>query len=553
MESKEIIPFIDPIYRYCHRRLNNWHDAEDLAHEILLHVLDGMGKYDIESLEAWVWRIAHNRYARFVAAFNKKRTMLSDQELFEIEDDYCQIDEELVEEEYEPVFRSLHTLSSQYRDLFVDYYIGEMSVKQLAEKYFLTETTVKWRLNVGRSRIRERIGVNRMDKVYKRINWNTNSCNGSMDSDRYLHTQIARAICQAAYEKPLTVEEISLCTGIPAMYIEDELSRLEYGDAIQKYGNKYATDFIIFRLQDRADTEAALDSMVHELADHYEELLWNGKRNCRQLGFYGSDFGMERLGYILVPYFIRQKMKDLKNNCLHLPNGEFPPRKDGGYGWFIVPETVDESENDGEYSAGCNVNAVADAAGEGGNIYYYWINKYFDCDVYRNRGTAWLGQNGIPLKCADGVIPEGMLKEDDIVQLLRNNLIRRDKKGYRLNFACFTKEEFMEFCALYMGDDESLDCLLSRWILSVRRSFEKFVPKRLYSQINQWVSIYCGEIIGQVMEELIHRGRLEKPGAENRKTGQAGSEQAEYRNKKIQGEKPLVDGIFYVEGEYMLI
>ena len=229
MDGKEIIPFIDPIYRFCHHRLSNWHDAEDLAHEILLHALDGMGKYDIESLEAWVWRIAHNRYARFVAAVNKKKDMLSCQDLFEIEDDYCQIDEDSVEEEYEPIFRSLHTLSAQYRDIFVDYYIGEMSVKKLSEKYFLPETTVKWRLNVGRSRIRERVGVNRMDKVYKRINWNTNGCNGSMDSDRYLHTQIARAICQAAYEKPLTVEEISLCTGIPAMYIEDELPRLEYG------------------------------------------------------------------------------------------------------------------------------------------------------------------------------------------------------------------------------------------------------------------------------------------------------------------------------------
>ena len=87
----------------------------------------------------------------------------------------------------------------------------------------------------------------------------------------------------------------------------------------------------------------------------------------------------------------------------------------------------------------------------------------------------------------------------------------------------------------------------------MRKSFERFVPKRLYSQINQWVSIYCGEIIGQVLEELIHRGRLKKPGAEIQKTGQAGSEQAEYRNQKIQGKKPLVDGIFYVEGEYMLI
>lgn len=52
-----------------------------------------------------------------------------------------------------------------------------------------------------------------MDKIYQRINWNTTVCNGNMDSDAYLHTQIARAICLAAYETPLTVEEISIRTG----------------------------------------------------------------------------------------------------------------------------------------------------------------------------------------------------------------------------------------------------------------------------------------------------------------------------------------------------
>ena len=93
----------------------------------------------------------------------------------------------------EPIFRCFHTLSSEYRNIFVDYYIGEMSVKRLARKYALSEATVKWRLNVGRSRIRERIGTKQMEKIYQRINWNTHGCNGSMNSHEYLHSQIARA------------------------------------------------------------------------------------------------------------------------------------------------------------------------------------------------------------------------------------------------------------------------------------------------------------------------------------------------------------------------
>ena len=100
MDGQEIIPFIEPIFRFCHHRLNHWHDAEDLAGEILLHILGGMGKYQIESMEAWVWRIAHNRYARFIEAGNRSREIFSGRELTEAEYDYCCIDEEEVEEEY---------------------------------------------------------------------------------------------------------------------------------------------------------------------------------------------------------------------------------------------------------------------------------------------------------------------------------------------------------------------------------------------------------------------------------------------------------------------
>jgi len=43
-------------------------------------------------------------------------------------------------------------------------------------------------------------------------------------------TQISRAICQAAYKKPLAIEEISISTGIPTM-------------DLCKIGNKYATNW----------------------------------------------------------------------------------------------------------------------------------------------------------------------------------------------------------------------------------------------------------------------------------------------------------------------
>ena len=533
MNENDIIAYVEPIFRFCCRRVNDRYDAEDLSSEIICHVLDGMRKYPIVSLDAWIWRVAHNRYAKFVDSKNKYPTILiGDAALLDAAASaYAAVDEEDALPEYQTVFRYLHTLSAAYRDIFVDYYIGEMSVRQLAAKYALSEATIKWRLNVGRQKVKKRIGENHMDQIYKRIHWNTTCCNGSMNADSYLHTQISRAICQAAYEKPLTVEELSISTGIPAMYIEDELSRLEYGDAVCKSGNTYATNFIVLRLQDKRSIEGVSASLVNSIADQLEELLKMKEDRVNNLDFYGHDFGMSRLGHFLIPYMLRRQIRTIKNERLHLTNGPFPPRKDGGYGWFIVEETMDENERCAEYSTGCNI--AGDDAGSKSSplshIYYYWISKYFDNSIYHNTGTRWLCAHDIPKSSNNGVVKKDRLSDEEAARLMQNSLIKKSGHDYQLNFACFTEKQFGEFAALWDMGDKALETLLARWIHSVHRSFEQFVPKRLADQINQWVSGYVYQIIGYVTDELIQRNVLKKP----------------------ELEKPFTDGVFCVEGSYI--
>ena len=120
LDENQIIPYIEPIFRFCCKRISNRYDAEDLASEIIYHILVGMNKYKVESLDAWVWRIAHNRYARFVDDRNKNTVMLScEDDLFDIAD---QSDEDDTADKYETVFRYLHTLSSEYKNIFVDFF-----------------------------------------------------------------------------------------------------------------------------------------------------------------------------------------------------------------------------------------------------------------------------------------------------------------------------------------------------------------------------------------------------------------------------------------------
>jgi RNA polymerase sigma factor (sigma-70 family) len=139
------------------KRLNNRQDAEDLTGEIMVHILSGIRKYKIESLEKWIWSIARNRYAKYIDKRNKTNYTETEADYAEIADTYDFIDQLIISHMYQNIFKALHKLSGEYRDILIDYYVNQSPVKQIAEKYKLPETTIKWRLNVGREKIREEI------------------------------------------------------------------------------------------------------------------------------------------------------------------------------------------------------------------------------------------------------------------------------------------------------------------------------------------------------------------------------------------------------------
>ena len=136
---------------------------------------------------------------------------------------------------------------------------------------------------------------------------------------------------------------------------------------------------------------------------------------------------------------------------------------------------------------------------------------------------------GIPQNSINGIVKADALAAEDAASLIQNHLLVKSGDDYKLNFACFTEAQFAEFLSQFEMEDEKLDDLLANWITAVRENFVKFVPSRLGDQINQWVSSYLFQIVGYVTDELIRRGVLRKPDLD----------------------KPLTDGVFYVEGKYI--
>ncbi len=206
--------YIDAVFGYCIKRLNNIEDAKDLSQEILFEVIKSQRNTPVRDMDAWVWKIAHNRYARFIG--NKKVNYISFDDSGLIETLTDEIAEN-TDDELKAVFSAIHSLALSHRSILVDYYISELTYQQMADKYSLPVGTIKTRLFYGKQKLKERWQF-KMDniKFYEKINWFLFG-NGDIDLS-YIERQIIRAIVSACYEKALNIEEISLATGLPCMY-----------------------------------------------------------------------------------------------------------------------------------------------------------------------------------------------------------------------------------------------------------------------------------------------------------------------------------------------
>jgi RNA polymerase sigma factor, sigma-70 family len=492
----EILRYVEPVYRFCLKRVSSHADAEDLAQEILLCILQGRRRAAIANLDGYVWRVAHNRYARRIDAQNRDVTVLcGDEYLMGIPQEAA----EEADEGYEAVFRALHTLSRMYRDILVEFYVRNLEVHTIAERHNLSIDTVKWRLHVGRERIRERVAL--MDRMYEGIRMYV-MCNGSFDPRQYLGTQLYKAIAKACYEAPRTIEEISLATGVPTLYLEEALEHMIWGDAIEKNGQKYATAFIITRSQQRDKLRRLLTaSVVGEVTDALWGYIHSTEGSLRQIGFYGADFPLPHLLYVVVPAILYAVAERMRKSIPALPT-QRPPRKDGGNGWFIVHEGVDRLD---EYDAGCNGYRYDANGGQPGEFLYYWIGDTFSGSLNDTLRNARFFLNAVG---GDGACTFG--EETDAAKAFANGLC--ENRGGRIysSIPVFTKKQYTDFSE-WVGACSAIDSLWQKWIDALFSAYRSFTPRRLEEQIGGNVDGYSFNLSAFVLKELRNRGAADQP------------------------------------------
>ncbi len=275
--------YLAKIFYFSLRKTGNENDAEELSSDITLAVLLALSRGVIpEHFSAWVWRIAKNRYARFVMKRKKADALFEEDDIGEyidLTDTEETAEETLVHrEELETLRRELAFIRSDYRHVLVAFYIEDKSLPIIAKELSLPVGTVKTRLISARNRLKE--GMN-MARTFGKLSYRpenisfhfnvANSKNGEPWS--LFNKLLPKNILLAAYRTPMTAEELSLELGIALPYLEEEIAVLESRFLLRKAGKKYESTVPIISTDAQSRVfdkkKAAAPEMVKKIEAYY--------------------------------------------------------------------------------------------------------------------------------------------------------------------------------------------------------------------------------------------------------------------------------------------
>lgn len=146
------------IYHYLYGLTNDVELSEELMQETFYSAIKGINKFKGDStISVWLYQIAKNKWKDYLRKNNKKK-IISLNENF----DNLEFEEELKEElqiksETIDLYRAIHKLDKEVRELFNLRLKGELSFKEISEIMGKTEEWVRVTFYRGKLKLKEEL------------------------------------------------------------------------------------------------------------------------------------------------------------------------------------------------------------------------------------------------------------------------------------------------------------------------------------------------------------------------------------------------------------
>ena len=305
------------IYRYCIRRLKSVTEAEDVASDIILELLRSYARIKEDgAVYGYMWSVADNLCKNHWRKSAKY-------EHGEIPEDYagiCMMTPEecfLQNEDISLLRRELSLLGEKYRKIMVEYYVKEKSCEEIARQMQISVTNVKQYLFEGRKKIRGGMDMQREYGIYSyapekfSMNFWGDSSKGYWELFR---RKLPGSIMLAVYDKPRTMEELSLEVGVTTPYLEEEVAILENFELLVKRGKKYHSNMVIYSSEWTRQMHEEVKGMLEERINIIKEMVDKGVLLLQDTDYchYRDDLNVRRWFVLMLIFWEAMQLAEGK-------------------------------------------------------------------------------------------------------------------------------------------------------------------------------------------------------------------------------------------------
>ena len=524
--NNEINNYIEYLFALALHKCGNLHDAEDLTQDTLLAAYQYIRRGgEITNIKYWLTSTLSHKWNDKLRKKYKLPTISIDMIPDDVEDD-VKVDGPTAEE----VRREVAYLAKLQREVIVRHYLQGEKVQSIADKLGVPKGTVLSRLSSGREQMRK--GFEEMEKYDKqsyrpeRLDVSCHGCQGFHDEPWSLvaNDMMKQNILIAAYEKPITVVEISKALGIPTAYVETAVNDLLKSELMVKSGNKVFTDFMITtpeQLLRGLDVEIDLvERNYHVLLKFINEYLdvlgalplVNSLSECKQ----------KKLKYYFVLHLFSHAIYVATQRIVPSKE-EYPVRPDGGR-WIAVGSRYPEDFDFNNYRFGKYCYG-----GERGTYWERFLNsKSIDLKVYDTQPDLNLYQHG-PIEINDDNLAKllyiisreipfdntgfNLMFCEDIPHLIKCGVLGEDNGKLFVNLPMLTPNEYKlldEIRSKYMM---RLADILEPLLREVFPKLKINIPKHLEGRVAEFRQYSCYAIPMAFIKKAIMLGDFDDKGA----------------------------------------
>ncbi len=337
-----ILTYTEALMETAMHRCKDPYDAEDLVSETVLAALTAIARgAELRDPEHWLFSVMKRRYNERLRK-KYRHVTVSIGEGFDLPCD-TEIDEALLENETrESVRRSVAFLAKVYREILVRYYFRGEKVADIASALGIPPGTVKRRLDTGRKQVQK--GLEQMETYTEQsyspkhlVIRNSGTCGKNREPMSTVEDDVlGQNLLILAYDKPVTVTELSRAIGVSCAYVEPVVHKLVREELMRETGDgRVYTDFIIYRQEDHWRYNHDKVQFVRDNRDAYLDEIRDVVRRMKETDFYSER--LER--FILIDIACSAIWS--AGEPFQRVKQEFPNRPNGGQ--WIAFGTVSEN------------------------------------------------------------------------------------------------------------------------------------------------------------------------------------------------------------------